>query len=451
MSSLEDVECFGAIRGQIVPAAWRYEGAVRFEGDDGTTLQGLPSSFVTLDGGGDDNGMIYIRGRPYHTGEYAESGKLVLSDCSESATAEHTYCRFHSDDTGETQLKLILQQLNVGDYESAAITRETILGLQLWSHQASVKSSVFGRPAIVSDCASRASGPLDSVEVVYQGSPLVDGERAALYDVLRFVTGTRGASWFVEYFEGSGKRLGFACRLRGPAKLPKQCLQPINLSPWGERSALAASLPTMLDRMLVLRKANAPGVSATMHHYNDGSIQTYPTAQIRDLSVALESLLAAVKGGAAERVAMPFITDFASRIKPVLETFDDAFGDLNAGQGAAERSRIRTKIEQANMMSPRQELFEFLERLDIGFQSFEKKMIDSYRNGILHVGHKGDEAEFNTLQANSEAASTLANLFHRGLLRQLGYDGQYRNARDGRSHNLREAPKYALLQAALRG
>ena len=147
--------------------------------------------------------------------------------------------------------------------------------------------------------------------------------------------------------------------------------------------------------MFKLRESNAAAVSAMIHHYNDASVQTYPTSQLRDLAVAVETSFLAFTGRRTGRTEMVNVPNFAKRLAPVLESFDAAFTDLSAVPGSEEQrqvQRIREKVKDANLQSPQQELFAMLESLDIGFDGSDRKLMSSYRNGILHSGFVGDES-----------------------------------------------------------
>jgi hypothetical protein len=427
---------------QGIPAAFRYDGQVQFVSDD-EELLGLATSFLAL-GSDDDDGTLQIQGRLWPSGDYAKHGRV--SAHGGHVFGDHAFCRFASDAGNETTFKLRLNELTVGkSFENAATTRESILGLRLRDHSfaASFHCEVFGRTALVADCASMEGGPIDSVQVVYEGGPIEEKQRTALHDVLRFVCGTRGSSRFTEGFDSDGKRLGFYVRNAGSANLPKQHLQPIDLRP-GLTNSLARDFSTMLDKMLALSMANSTAVSATMHHYNDASVRTYPTSRLRDLLVALESLFFAFEKRPPTSKPMPATTDFDKRIKPVLDEFDRAFADVPDGEAHDERKRMREKIQKANMMSPRRELHDFFTARDIGFMPFERKLLDGYRNDIIHRGHHKDESRTENLRRNDEAAAGIANLFHRAFLRILGYDGEYRDAHSFTSHPLTYAAEYPI-------
>ncbi len=436
------------INDEVPPTSWRHDGPMNFEFDGGAIV-GLASSYILL-GAEDSGGRIRVAEHvPSAAREGLIKGRLVADVDGIPVVGEHAFLRFDWDDPAKSSFVFELNELVVGSpYDAnAALTRETILGVRLSEpFPFGFRTAIFGRDAMISDCASITGGAKDSVGIVYEGAPIPFDKRWALHDVLRFVCGTRGNSTFVEAFDGNGKRLGFRVRNGGAAKPPKQFLQPLDLRPWGAINSLAGAFPIMLDRMLTLRANNAPGVSATIHHYNDGSVQTYPTSRLRDLSVALDALFCAVKEKQARRMPMPGVIEFADRMVSVMKAFDLAFENLPSGSHSSpsEKDRIRQKLVEANLQSPRQEVFEFFEDLDIGFQRFEKKLINYFRNGVLHVGHTGDESEKVILERNDRAANGIANIYHRAFLRVLGFEGLYRDAHDHEQYELREVPDYKV-------
>jgi hypothetical protein len=428
------------------PTSWRYDGPVTFETGE-LTFSALPSSSLVL-GNDEADGVLNVPERLSPEGSHVLMGRLMAECDGVPIVGENAYCYVREIRSSTTGLEVHLNGLTVGSINDAeaAFTREMILGQRLSDSKSfGFNTTVFGSDAVVSERASVFEGPIDSVAIAYEGEPISDEQRWALYDVLRFVCGTRGSSTIVEAFDSNGKRMAFRVKNSGSANLPTQFIQPLDLESLDQVDELASSFPTMLDRMLLLREGNAPGVAAMIHHYNDGSVRPYPTSRIRDLSVALDALVGAVNKKQGKRTPMPGITDFEARIAPVIEAFDRAFADLPTGCAVpTERDRIRTKIAGANMMSPRQEFFAFFDDLGIGFKPFEKKLVDGFRNGVLHAGRAGDESELTDLQRNERAANALANIYHRSLLKILGFAGHYRDAHDRKSFRLDEVPDYGI-------
>jgi hypothetical protein len=141
-------------------------------------------------------------------------------------------------------------------------------------------------------------------------------------------------------------------------------------------------------------------------------------------------------------------TDFSKRFETVMDAFGHAFGDLE------ETSRqkfawLRRKMDAINIASPREELFEALDALDIGLSAKERAWIRKMRNVVLHNGYHGDESDEAGLRINSEAAALFANVFARALLRRLGFSGRYLDAVSYEDrYALDTAPAYPLLPDA---
>lgn len=422
-----------------VPLDWRYEGRLRFQTDE-EVFEGTDKSFIAIDKGSNkDNGHLYAEGRSFKK-HFEADGRLVTVDAPINAADGYAYCYSSVTNRDAFRLKIRLHELTVGSTDTAAITRETVLGMALSDRPLQVNTMAFGRPAMLSNRRFEAEWDSDAIEVTYEGNPFSSAEREALHDVLRFFCGVRGGAWFVECFDERSSRLGFQCALRGQIRLFSQQLRPIDAD--AQMAARGESFPNMLAAMMELCEKNAPSVRAMIHHYNDASVQTYPTSQLRDLAVAVETLFVTLTGRQSGRTPMPHVPDFGARIGRVLAAFDAAFADIEDAEGKSERHRIRDKIKDANLVSPRQELFDLLKSLVIGFGKEDRELIDSYRNGILHSGYHGDESDPDNLDENSKAAAEYANLFHRALLRKLGFTGPYRDARSFESFQLSEALRH---------
>jgi hypothetical protein len=161
--------------------------------------------------------------------------------------------------------------------------------------------------------------------------------------------------------------------------------------------------------------------------------------------VAVEALVGAIRGTQPKTVLW-LESGFEARIKNVLNEFDACFNDV----ASSTSQIIRKKIEESNRTSPREDVRRFLSSSGINLAAEEEAVLRSYRNGVLHTGHKGDESDFATLQCNGEAASALANIFNRTTLKTLGYPGSYREAETFTSLPLDQAPSYPLIAEELR-
>jgi hypothetical protein len=427
------------IAATLVPLDWRYEGRLKFQTET-EVIEGADKSFIALNSGSSkDSGHIYAEGRSFEE-HYEANGRLVIASSTVRAVDEYAFCYSSPTNRDASRLKVRLRGLLVDSIDTASVTRETALGMSLSDWPLQVNTEAFGRRAVLSNRRLESESDSDAIELIYEGNPFSSGERAALHDVVRFICGVRGGAWFVECFNERSARVGFKCELRGRIKLFSQHLRPINAVTQNE--ALAESFPTMLTEMLELRNRKAPAVSAMIHHYNDASVQTYPTSQLRDLAVAVESLFVAFTGRQSGRTPMAHVPDFGERMRPVLASFEAAFAGVADHEARSELDRIRDKIRYANLISPRQELFALLESLDIGFGKLDRDLIGGYRNGILHSGYYGDESDLDDLRENAKASNEYANLFHRAVLRKLGFSGQYRDARTRESFNLCDAPSY---------
>jgi hypothetical protein len=170
--------------------------------------------------------------------------------------------------------------------------------------------------------------------------------------------------------------------------------RPVYLHPHPHGSQVnrvVGEFPTMVEAMRELRAQRPGALPATIHHFNDGSVQTYPTSKVRNMSVALEALGIVLLGRQARTT--PIIADFGKRIAPVREAFQSAFGDLATDERQSENYKwFRRKFDRLNVAGPRQELFDTLEPLNIGLSMTERNWISKMRNGILHSGHHGDES-----------------------------------------------------------
>lgn len=371
------------------------------------------------------------------------SGLIALSSSYFSASGQHR--------TSFSVFGICIDAMPADD--EVAFSRETILGMHLGRDESNwatlVSTRVFGRAAIVAGyCTENASPSLDALQVVYEGEPLTHDERPALFDVLRFLSGVRGNSTVLEVFDRDLAPIGFHFRDHGPTEKHGNIIQPVGLNSVtdnDELALLARDFPRMVEIMHGLRATNPVAVSAAIHHYNDGSIQRYPTSKVRDMSVALEALGVVLLGRQAERRPIIDSDDYTARNAPVLAAFDEAFGDF-ALTDLDKFRWLRRKIVNLNIASPREELFTALDALDIGLNEKEKTWVRKMRNGVLHSGFYGDETSLPSLRKNAQAAALFANLYARAFLRRLGFTGPYKDAESGsRKLALSAVPDYPLL------
>jgi hypothetical protein len=351
-----------------------------------------------------------------------------------------------------TTFSVSIQAIDVPALDAPVhFARDTILAMRLDPHDTPMwytkfETRVFGRRALIASYTTSAEATeADAIQVIYEGASLPDDKRNALFDVLRVLTAVRGGSFFRETFDRDGSPLGFRFHYHG------SCLRdgrgPVVLHPvWrgSETKRVAREFPLMVEAMRKLRARSPLAIAATIHHYNDGSVQSYPTSKLRDMSVALEALGVVLLGRQAARTSI--IDDFDQRIVPVREAFEAAFGDL-AGDDHRRKSYdwLSRKFDSLNVAGPREELFAALGALDIGVSRTERSWIRKMRNGILHTGHHGDESIVEDLRVNAQAADLFANVYARAMLRMLGFTGLYRDAVSYETLPLNTAPEYPLL------
>jgi hypothetical protein len=438
-----------------VPTAWSYRGSMTFLGDE-VRIDGDACSEITI-ADGEGRGTIAAPGlRRLESGGVHGDLALAVAGLAVRVRAFVSSGGWSASPTSGTRttFRVAAQEIDaLANGTSGCYSRETVLGMRLHPHdkpnwQVRFATQIFGRRALVAGYATRdPATEIDAVQVAYEGGLFAEDERHALYDVLRFLTVVRGGSFFREVFDVDASRLGF--RFFGYETRLRDGRRPVNLHahPNGSQvERVAHEFPTMVEAMRKLRAQSPRGLPATIHHYNDGSIQTYPTSKVRDMSVALEALGVVLLGRQARPAAI--IEDFEQRIVPVHDAFEAAFGDLATDCRLREKyDWLRRKFERLNVASPREELFAALEPLDIGITPTERRWIGKMRNGVLHSGHHGDESVIEDLRVNAQAADLFANVYARALLRMLGFTGQYRDAVSGTTNlALNAAPDYPLLK-----
>lgn len=436
-----------------VPTNWSYLGSMTFFGEDLRIDGNGESSVAIVDGRGMGTlvvaGIVHLDGGAHGVVTLAMDGHTVHIPAFIHETGSST----SRAEGSRTTFGLSVQEIDASTSDARAyFARETILGMRLDPHDTTtlytkLETRLFGRRTMVASCATNAtSKETDAVQVVYEGVSLPGDERDALFDVLRFLTAVRGGSFLHETFDRDGAPLGF--RFHGHGTCLRDGRGPVALHPvWrgSETERVAREFPSLVEAMRQLRARSRLAVAATIHHYNDGSVQSYPTSKLRDMSVALEALGVVLLGRQAARTSI--ISDFDERIVPVREAFDAAFGDLALDDGRRETyDWVNRKFENLNIAGPREELFAALDALDIGLSPTERSWIRKMRNGILHSGHHGDESIVEDLRVNAEAAEMFANVYARAMLRMLGFTGRYRDAVSGESLPLDAAPEYPLLR-----
>jgi hypothetical protein len=435
-----------------VPTDWSYSGPMTFVGE-GVCIEGDAESNVAIVNG-EGRGTISVSGLPRMEDGVHGEVTFVTADLPVRMHAfVHVAGESMSRTTGwRTTFHVMVQDIDALPSGANTYSRETILAMRLhpqdkphWSTRFATR--IFGRRALVAGYATQdPATEIDAVQVTYEGEPLAEDERHGLFDVLRFLTAVRGGSFFREAFDKNRAALGF--RFYGHGTCMRDGRQPVHLHPHPHGSEVewvSREFPVMVDAMRQLRTQSPRALPATIHHYNDGSVQTYPTSKVRDMSVALEALGVVLMGRQARVTAI--IADFDRRIAPVRDAFEAAFADLAKHESQRESYEwLSRKFASLNIASPREELFAALQPLDIGLSRTERKWISRMRNGVLHSGHHGDESIVEDLRVNAQAADLFANVYARALLRMLGFTGRYRDAVSGTENlALNAAPDYPLL------
>ncbi len=358
------------------------------------------------------------------------------------------------DGTQTTTFRVIANTIQTvrNTNRDGALHRITVLGMRFHQHEnrtwsVRMETTIFDRPTLITGYVTGAhDDDVDAAQVIYEGKRFDDVERDALLDVLRFLTATRGGAFFLEDFDTDLARLGF--RFEGHGGCLKDGRTPVGFGrhpAFSEADVVARDLPTMVAEMRRLRERSPAGVAATIHHYNDGSVQTYPTSKVRDMSVALEALGFVLLGRPAERT--PIIPDYNTRAVNLRTAFDAAFADLANNPEWEERyAWLRRKFDSLNVAGPREEIFDVLDSLGIALSKTERIWISKMRNGILHNGHHGNESVIEDLQINAQAADLFANVYVRSMLRLLKYSGPYRDFVSNERFALNAAPRYPLLK-----
>lgn len=438
-----------------VKTDWSYTGSMVFKAD-GIRLEGNPGSSLHIDDG-------YGRGSLLVPGFVAEphrgvNGTVTLT-CNgrEIEVPAFVYHESHTakkGSEGESSFRVIANAILALPYdEHTSYTRETILGMHLGPCASTgmathFKTNLFGRSAFIAGYPSTdPSAFVDAIQFVYGGPPLENDERHAVQNVLRFFSGLRGQSWFVETFDADLKPVGFYYENHGTRKV-HDVMQPVNLHPItgsSEVAILALEFPTIVEKMRAMTEVSRLQISAMIHHYNDGSIQASPTSKIRDMSVALEALGLVLLGRPPMQTPIIESADFSNRIEPMTAAFADAFGDLDETDHQ-KFVWLKKKFASLNIASPREELFKALDDLGIGLSTKERSWIRKMRNVVLHNGYHGDESQETNLRINSEAAGLFVNVFARALLKRLGFSGRYLDAASYEDrYVLDTAPPYSLL------
>jgi hypothetical protein len=438
-----------------VPTDWSYRGEMTFLCDEHRLNGDNESTIGILNGQGRGTLVIpeivgILESIVDGTLSFAYDGRTVTAkgalslDVRSSSSESGSHTRFKFD---AYEISTILPDVAV------AFTRETTLGMYLGARAAigmatEFATNLFSRHARVAGYSTEGSSlPVDALQVVYEGGPLEAEQRVSVRDVLRFLSGQRGCSTFVEYFDQKLGSLGFVYKNDGPTTL-HHVRAPVNLHfiiGRQEVKLLEHEFSVMIEAMRSIRESSHLAISATIHHYNDGSMNEYVVSKLRDMSVALEALGVTLLGRQAR--LLPIISDdvFTERIALVLDAFDQAFLDIESTE-VSKRERLRLKLVNLNLSSPRDELFSVLESLNIGLSDKEKSWIRKMRNGILHSGFHGDDSEHDVFQVNIQAADLFANVYARAMLRKLGFSGRYRDAVSGsETLQLDVAPDYPLL------
>ena len=423
---------------------------------DGIRLEGNARSSLYI-GNGDARGTLVVPGfvaEPHEgvngTVTLSENGRrfevpaFVYNESytpKQGAQGESTFCVIAN---------AILDKTND---EEASFTRETILGIHLGPRSSTgmathFATTLFGRSAFIAGYPSKDPvAYVDAIQVVYDGPPLENEERYAVQNVLRFFSGLRGQSWFVETFDADLKHVGFYYENHGKVQI-HNVMQPVDLHPVtgsSEVAILALEFPTIVEKMRAMTQLSRLQISAMIHHYNDGSIQASPTSKIRDMSVALEALGLVLLGRPPMQTPIIEPADFRKRIEPMTVAFAEAFDDLDETDHQ-KFVWLKKKFTSLNIASPREELFKALDDLGIGLSTKERSWIRKMRNVVLHNGYHGDESQETNLRVNSEAAGLFVNVFARALLKRLGYSGRYLDAASHEDrYGLDTAPPYPLL------
>jgi hypothetical protein len=315
-------------------------------------------------------------------------------------TAEHVYCRLGGTGAKTQTFDISIAKMYCGRRgANVAVTRETIMGMVLgyrggYNMATAFNTEIFGQQAVIAGYASTDPlAPVDSLQALYGGAPLHNDETLALVDTLRFLSGSRGNSWFTETFDHHHQRLGWHYRNHGVPSA-QYTYHPIDLhSITGEVANAAKSFPIMVRKMLELQQRDLPGVEATIHHYNDAAAQHHPTSQIRDLSVALNALKVVVSGKQPER---PGITEDTIR---------------------------------------------FIRDLGVEVSDDEARDIERVVGSILCTGHYGDESQRRDFEENQRVAALLFNIFNRTMLGLLHFSGRYLDSYSlTESYNLDSVP-----------
>jgi hypothetical protein len=358
------------------PATWRFEGRLVMERDGQSREGGGGSSLSFVDGKAEAIVVVpgYMNPEPQqYSGYWTLRGKGLIS--------RRAFCYSVSLKDATTTYYCTVDDLWWGaESEEATATREIYLGMTL-SHHAptlvagNITSYAFGRRFIARSYASVDRETVDAIQCAYMGQPLDAEEQHALKDVMRLFCGSRGNSSFVERFNRNAELIGFHYRNFG-STWRGNAIRPLDFSPWSTTTNVVnKSLPAMLQKTWELRKARKDTVSAAIHHYNDGAIQTYPTSSIRDFLVALAALSSLVEGNRREGQLLP----------PIIDA---------------------------------------VERLGVELDSTEKQTLLDCWWSVIMTGHRGDESDPDSFQRNIRASAICASVFTRAMFSLLGYEGR---------------------------
>jgi hypothetical protein len=177
-----------------VPTAWSYRGTMTFLGE-GVRIDGDADSELAI-ADGEGRGTIGVAGLA--RSEIGVHGELTFA-IADVALRVHAFVSMGGTSASaaggaRTTYRVRVQEIDArATGANASYGRETILGMRLHPHdkltwQTRFSTRIFGRRALVAGYATReAATETDAVQIVYEGGPLEDDERHALYDVLRFL------------------------------------------------------------------------------------------------------------------------------------------------------------------------------------------------------------------------------------------------------------------------
>lgn len=422
-------------------------GAIRVEFGDGAcqaTLLTKPNSFFHDEPNGTsgdvvaaklvDGSVSQVQTEPYWTA----SRMQITRDQQRIEADEYTFLVSSiSVEYGSSELlatRETYRGLKIGGF-SHRILREFPTEIDLLTSNDVFITTVFGRDARIVNSAT------NHVSVVYEGQRLSNAESFLLRLLLSYLCGNRSEFVSTETF-GAGGRLSFEYHERG--SLTKRGQPPILLDPW---SSSPRQVPTgiqpMLDRMAALRKKSPEGFDAVFHHYFEGVASSYSVSRVLMLAIAIDSLIT-LEMGAEKNTQIVAPTVFA-RFRQIIE---EPLGKAleTAGAAAPEVQRIKNKIGNLNNLSGRQKQARFWADLGVHLSPEESEVLET-RHKVVHEGFISGETDEESRWDDYWRSNVLANLFNRGMLSLLGWDGRYLDATVFRKTEERDLKTPTLLQS----